>query len=170
MCFSLSKPNFKKTWILELDVKSILNTIFKVAFYLQSLQNTGYIPHIIPYIPEPLLHSIVCTSPSPTPSSLPCSNHWFQCSTCEAATLLQSLVCVFIYLFIFIFCLFRATLTACGSFQARGWLRATAAGLHHSHSNARSKPPLWPTLKVTAMPDPYPTERGQGSNPNPHGS
>ena len=27
-------------------------------------------------------------------------------------------------------------------------------GPHHRHSNARSKPHLWPTLKLTAMPDP----------------
>ena len=37
-----------------------------------------------------------------------------------------------------LFLLFRATPTACGGSQARGWIRATPAGLHHSHSNARS--------------------------------
>ena len=39
---------------------------------------------------------------------------------------------------LFCFLLFRAILVACGASQARGWIRATAAGLHHSHSNARS--------------------------------
>ena len=32
--------------------------------------------------------------------------------------------------------LYRATLMACGSSQARGPVRATGTGLHHSHSNA----------------------------------
>ena len=40
-----------------------------------------------------------------------------------------------IYLFIF---LFRASPAAYGNSQARGQIGATAAGLHHSHSNARS--------------------------------
>jgi len=35
-----------------------------------------------------------------------------------------------------LFFLFRATLAAYGNFQARGQIRAAAAGLHHSHSNA----------------------------------
>ena len=38
------------------------------------------------------------------------------------------------------FCLFRATPMAYGSSQARGQVGAVAAGLHHSHSNARSEP------------------------------
>ena len=45
-------------------------------------------------------------------------------------------------LFYFIFLLFRATPAANGDFQARGRIRATAAGLHHSHGNARSEPSL----------------------------
>ena len=36
--------------------------------------------------------------------------------------------------------LLRATLTAYGRSQARGWIRTAAAGLHHSHSNVGSKP------------------------------
>ena len=36
----------------------------------------------------------------------------------------------------------RATPTAYGSSQARGWIRAT--GLHHRYSNVGSKPCLWP--------------------------
>ena len=42
--------------------------------------------------------------------------------------------------------------------------------LCHSHSNAGFKPSLGPTLQLTAVPDPQPTERGQGLNPQPHGS
>ena len=47
-----------------------------------------------------------------------------------------------------------------GGYQARGQIQTTAASLHHSHSNARSEPCLWPTSQLTAMPDPYPTEQG----------
>ena len=32
-------------------------------------------------------------------------------------------------------------------------MEATAEGLHHSHSNTRSKPHLWSTLQLMAMPD-----------------
>ena len=55
----------------------------------------------------------------------------------------------FFVLFCFV-CLFRAS----GGSQARGLIGAVAAGLHHSHSNARSKPHLQPTPKLTATPDP----------------
>ena len=48
----------------------------------------------------------------------------------------------FIYLFIY---LFRAAPEAYGSSQARGVIRVTAAGLHHSHSNTKSELRLWPT-------------------------
>ena len=37
----------------------------------------------------------------------------------------------------------------CGGFQAKGQIRAVAAGLHHSHSNARSELCLWPTPQFT---------------------
>ena len=42
----------------------------------------------------------------------------------------------------FVFCLFRAAPTAHGGSQGRGLIRAVAAALHQSHSNARSKPHL----------------------------
>ena len=41
-----------------------------------------------------------------------------------------------------------------GGSRARGPIGATAAGLHHSHRNARSEPRLRPTLQLKAMPDP----------------
>ena len=47
--------------------------------------------------------------------------------------------------FLLFFCLFRAALPAYRGSQARGRIRATAAGLRHSHSHARSKPRLRPT-------------------------
>ena len=45
----------------------------------------------------------------------------------------------------FFLCLFRAAPTSYGGSQARGLIGATAAGLCHSHSNARSEPRLQPT-------------------------
>ena len=59
-----------------------------------------------------------------------------------------------LFYFIMIFLLFRATSVAYGYSQARGWMRAVAAGLHHSHSNTGSKPCLQPTPQLMAMPDP----------------
>ena len=56
--------------------------------------------------------------------------------------------------FLFIFLLFRAALKACGGSQARGLIGATAAGLHHSHSNARTELHLRPTPQLMATPDP----------------
>ena len=41
--------------------------------------------------------------------------------------------------FSFFFSFFKATPDASGSSQARSLIRASAAGLHHSHSNARSE-------------------------------
>ena len=58
----------------------------------------------------------------------------------------------FIYLFV---CLFRATPAAHGGSQAKGWIRATVAGLHHSHSNVGLEPFMRPTPQLTATLDPY---------------
>ena len=44
--------------------------------------------------------------------------------------------------FVCLFCLFRALPMAYGGFHAKGRIGATAAGLCHSHSNARSEPRL----------------------------
>ena len=43
-------------------------------------------------------------------------------------------------LFLFLLFFFRAAPAAYGNFQARGWIRATAANLCHSHSNMGSEP------------------------------
>ena len=56
--------------------------------------------------------------------------------------------------FFFFFYLSRATPAAYGSSQTRGPIRALAASLHHSHSNAGSELHLWPTPPFMAMPDP----------------
>ena len=58
-----------------------------------------------------------------------------------------------IYLFFF-WSFFRASLTANGGSQARGWMRAAAASLCHSHRNAGSEPCLHPTPQLMATPDP----------------
>ena len=71
---------------------------------------------------------------------------------------------------VILFLLFRAALAAYGGSQARGRIGATAAGLHHSHRNMGSEPHLQPIPQFVAMPDSYPTEWGQGLNPQPHGS
>ena len=57
------------------------------------------------------------------------------------------------HLFIF-FSLFMSPPEAYGSSQARGRIRAAAAGVHHSHSNMGSKPRLWPIPQLMATPDP----------------
>ena len=67
--------------------------------------------------------------------------------------------CVFLFVLCGFFCfvlflLFRAEPEACGGSQARGQIRATAAGLCQSHSNARSEPPLQPIPQLMATPDP----------------
>ena len=54
----------------------------------------------------------------------------------------------------FFFCLFRAAPKAYRGSQARGQIRATATGLHHSHSNTRSELRLPPTPQLKATPDP----------------
>ena len=64
---------------------------------------------------------------------------------------MKDLILFFIFNFIFIF---RAALAAYGSSQARGPIRAVAAGLHCSHSNGESEPCLGPTPQLMATPDP----------------
>jgi len=78
-----------------------------------------------------------------------------------------------VLLLLFFLCLFafsRAAPVAYGGSQARGLIGAVAASLHQSHSNLGSELHLQPTPQLTATPDPQPTDRGQGSNPQPHRS
>ena len=53
-----------------------------------------------------------------------------------------------------IFAISRAAPTEYGGSQARGRIGSIATSLHQSHSNVGSKPRLWPTPQLTAMPDP----------------
>ena len=68
--------------------------------------------------------------------------------------------CTFFFFFfwggfwLFGFLLFRATPAANGGSRVRGPVEATAASLHHSHSNAGSELRLWPTTQLLAMSDP----------------
>ena len=71
--------------------------------------------------------------------------------------------------FFFFFLAFRAAPAAHGSSQARDRIRATAVSLYNRHSNSGSKPRVLPIPQFTAMPDPQPTEWGQGSNPHSRG-
>ena len=61
---------------------------------------------------------------------------------------------VTIIIIIIIIFLFRAVPVAYGSSQASGWIRAVAAGLRHSHSNAGSETCLPPTPQLLEMLDP----------------
>ena len=65
---------------------------------------------------------------------------------------------------IFFFFFLMAAPTAYGGSQPRGQIRAIAARLPHTHSNARSKPRLRTKPQLMATLDPYPTEQGQGSS------
>ena len=64
----------------------------------------------------------------------------------------QKLLFFYYFLNFYSFCFFRTALRAYGGSQARGLIGAVAAGLHHSHNNARSELHLRPTPKLTAMP------------------
>ena len=76
--------------------------------------------------------------------------------------------CIYFYFYFFVF--YRATPRHNRDSQARNLIGAVAAILGQSHSNVRSEPHLRPTPQLLAMLDPSPTERGQGSNLQPHGS
>ena len=54
-----------------------------------------------------------------------------------------------IFFFFFFLFLFRAATVAYGGYQARGQIGAVAAGLYHSHSNARSEQHLQPIPQLT---------------------
>ena len=59
-----------------------------------------------------------------------------------------------IFVVVVVFCLFRAAPAVYGGSQARSLIGAVAAGLHHSHSSARSELCLQPIPQLMAMPDP----------------
>ena len=59
------------------------------------------------------------------------------------------------------FFFFMATPAAYGRSQARGWIGAAAAGLHHSPSNVGSQPCLQPTPQLMATLDPSPASEAR---------
>ena len=60
---------------------------------------------------------------------------------------------LYLFIYLFIYCPCRAAPTVYAGSQARGQIGALAAGLYHSHSNARSEPQLQPTPQLIVMPD-----------------
>ena len=107
---------------------------------------------------------------------------WYLCKKAKLIKDLNRIYSEIMPLFLFIFCyyyycycyyyyIFRVASAAFGSSQARDQIRATAANLCHSHSNARSELRLQPTAQLTATMDSprhLLTERGRGWNPHPH--
>ena len=69
----------------------------------------------------------------------------------------------------FYFFLFRATPVTYRSSQAKGRMRAAAAGLCHSHSNARLELCMQPAHSSWQHWIFNPNEQDQGSNLHPHG-
>ena len=90
-------------------------------------------------------------SPDLTPVSVFPSEPQASLSTCQPPQPGPQQSFLFCFLF---FRPFRAAPAACGGSQARSRIRAVAAGLHHSHSNARSEPGLQPAPQLTATLDP----------------
>ena len=77
---------------------------------------------------------------------------------------------LFIYLFAYLFIyLFRAAVSAYGGSQAKGQIGAVVAGLHHSHSNVRSEPRLWPYNTAHSNTGSLTHWWRPGSNLHPHG-
>ena len=87
------------------------------------------------------------TSPSPQPSQT-WTDYFF-----INLLINRSHIVTLVFFFVFLFFFFRAALTACGVPQARSGIRATTAGLYHSHSNTGSEPHLRTTPQFTATLD-----------------
>ena len=63
----------------------------------------------------------------------------------------RSWVFLFVWFGLVFFGYFRAAPETYRNSQARGRIRATAAGLYHSHSNSGSEPCLQPTLQLSSQ-------------------
>ena len=80
--------------------------------------------------------------------------HKFACHSCTGSTLIFTALFNFstcaaeVSTVLTIFFLFRAALVAHGISQARGWIGAIAATLHHSHGNSRQRWILNPLRKA----------------------
>ena len=78
---------------------------------------------------------------------------------------LMGFCCISFFFFVFFVCLFVFL-------GPHPWhMKVPRLGVQlEQYSNTRSEPHLRTTPQLTATPDPQPTEQGQGSNPQPHGS
>ena len=98
------------------------------------------------------------------------------------SSIFRTLKFIYLFIYLFIFGLFRAAPEAYGGSQAKCQIGAVATGPHHSHNNIKSEPrlqatpqltamldPLPTEQELTAMLDPLPTEQGQGLYLCPHG-
>ena len=108
--------------------------LYGLLFYLSSLLSGGWIPG------TSILNGICVTC--------------YDIASKVTVSHLLPLVCWKWIIWSFFFFFFLAAPGAYGGSQARSWIGATAAGLHHSHSNIRSEPPLQPTPQLMAMLDP----------------
>ena len=86
--------------------------------------------------------------------------------TVDDMVLLFSLSQYFINIYIF-FSFYGLTCSS-GCSWARGWFRAAATGLHHSHSNAGSEPHLKPTPQLATL-IPNPPKEARDQTLPPHG-
>ena len=94
-----------------------------------------------------------------TLSSIMFHRNWLDIVPCYRRRILWAIkiwkdIYNYIYIYILFSFAFRAEPMLYGSSQASGRIRAAAARLHHSHSNAGSMPHLWPIPQLTATPDP----------------
>ena len=123
-------------------------------------KGTGKLPSLCPLFITTLINTF-----------MPVNRNASLCSSRHMCRIFSYFFSFFLFLcfFAFLICYFRASPVAYGGSQATGQIGVTAAGLRHSHSNVLSKPCLRPAPQPTAMLDSRPPERGQGSNPHPHG-
>ena len=137
-------------FLIFTSYKSVVLLLKWGDFHQFNPVNTEYLIHVLPGI---LLMSFFW---SRTQSGI----HFILLS-CSLSLLLSFLVFsdfidLRFYLFPGFFCLFAISWAAPASYggsQARGPIRAVAAGLRQNHSNTGSKPCLRPTPQLTATPD-----------------
>ena len=79
-----------------------------------------------------------------------CMHTYTQRYMTECSSYIKTNRCTIFFFFVFCLLSFEGYISmAYRGSQAKGWTRAVAASLHHSHSNTGSKPHLWPTLQHT---------------------
>ena len=75
-----------------------------------------------------------------------------------------------IFFFLFFFFVFSKAIPTAYRHSQVGVYQSCSRQLCHSHSNAGSELHLRPIPQLAATLDLYPTDQGQGSNPQPHAS